>query len=57
MKFTHTPLLSQLLPAWRARFVLLLLMLAFGALVGRSLYLQGVNNDFLQQKEIGRAHV
>ncbi len=50
MKFTHTPLLSQLLPAWRARFVLLMLMLAFGALVGRSLYLQGMDTDFLRQK-------
>ena len=50
MKFTHTPLLSQLLPAWRARFVLLMLMLAFSALVGRSLYLQGMDTNFLQQK-------
>ena len=50
MKFTHTPLLSQLLPAWRARFVLLMLMLAFAALVGRSLYLQGMDTNFLQRK-------
>ncbi len=50
MKFAHSPLLSQLLPAWRARFVLLLLLGGFAALTVRSLYLQEVNSDFLQQK-------
>jgi cell division protein FtsI (penicillin-binding protein 3) len=50
MKFANSPLLSSLLPTWRARFVLLMLLTAFGALVARALYLQGVNNDFLQQK-------
>jgi cell division protein FtsI (penicillin-binding protein 3) len=50
MKFTNSPLLSQLLPAWRARAVLILLLAAFALLAGRSLYLQVVRNDFLQQK-------
>lgn len=50
MKFTSSPLLSQLLPAWRARFVAALLLLAFGVLAARSVYLQVVRNDFLQQK-------
>ena len=50
MKFTNSPLLSQLLPAWRARFVAALILLAFGALAARSVWLQGVRNDFLQQK-------
>lgn len=50
MKFANSPLLSSLLPTWRARFVLLVLLLAFATLVARALYLQGVNNDFLQQK-------
>ncbi len=50
MKFTSSPLLSQLLPAWRARFVAALILLAFGTLAARSVWLQVVRNDFLQQK-------
>ena len=50
MKFTNSPLLSQLLPAWRSRLVAVVLLGAFAALAGRSLYLQVVRNDFLQQK-------
>jgi cell division protein FtsI (penicillin-binding protein 3) len=50
VKFTNSPLLSQRLPAWRARFVAGAdpagLRHAGGALV----YLQGFNNDFLQHK-------
>ena len=38
------------LPVWRARFVLALLLLAFAVLVGRSLHLQAVKTDFLQEK-------
>ncbi|MDP2792754.1 MAG: penicillin-binding protein 2 [Sulfurisoma sp.] len=50
LKFAHSPLLSQPLPAWRARLLQGLLLAAFVALVGRSLFLQGINNDFLQKK-------
>ena len=50
MKFAHSPLLSQLVPAWRGRFVLLLLLMGFVGLMARSVYLQAVNHDFLQQK-------
>jgi cell division protein FtsI (penicillin-binding protein 3) len=50
VKFTNSPLLSQLLPAWRARFVAALILLAFGTLAARSVWLQAVHNDFLQQK-------
>ena len=50
MKFASSPLLSQLLPAWRARFVAALILLAFGVLAARSVWLQVVKNDFLQQK-------
>jgi cell division protein FtsI (penicillin-binding protein 3) len=50
VKFTNSPLLSQLLPAWRARFAAALILLAFGTLAARSVYLQVVRNDFLQQK-------
>lgn len=50
MKFANSPLLSQQLPAWRARFVAALILLAFGVLAARSAWLQVVKNDFLQQK-------
>ncbi|HMM55461.1 MAG TPA: penicillin-binding protein 2 [Candidatus Desulfobacillus sp.] len=50
MKFGNNPLLSQRLPAWRARFVAALILSAFCLLAARSLWLQVVNNDFLQQK-------
>lgn len=42
--------LRELLPTWRARLVLVLLLGSFLLLVGRSLYLQSVNEDFLQKK-------
>ncbi len=50
MRFADSPLLSQLVPTWRGRCVLLLLLGGFVALGVRSAYLQGVNRDFLQQK-------
>ena len=48
--FNHNPLLKRELPAWRPRIIMLALMGCSLALVGRALYLQGVNNDFLQAK-------
>jgi len=50
MKFSSSPVLSEAVPAWRSRLVVLVLLFAFAALVGRSLYLQGINNDFLRGK-------
>ena len=38
------------LPVWRARFVLGALVAAFALLAGRSLYLQALKTDFLQEK-------
>ncbi|HUQ25418.1 MAG TPA: penicillin-binding protein 2 [Burkholderiales bacterium] len=38
------------LPVWRARFVLAALALAFAVLAARSLYLQALRTDFLQEK-------
>lgn len=43
-------------PVWRARFVLVCMMLAFGALVVRALQLQGLNTDFLQAQGEKRYH-
>ena len=38
------------LPAWRRRALLVLVLLGFAVLLGRSIYLQGVHTDFLQKK-------
>jgi cell division protein FtsI (penicillin-binding protein 3) len=53
IKFSRSPLLSERLPPWRQRLVLVVLLGAFITLIGRSLYLQGFNNEFLGDK--GRA--
>jgi len=53
IKFSRSPLLSERLPPWRQRLVLVVLLGAFVTLVARSLYLQGYNNEFLGDK--GRA--
>lgn len=47
----HRPrALPQRIPAWRARALLVFLIVCFAVLAGRSVYLQGLNNDFLQRK-------
>ncbi|HMK13447.1 MAG TPA: penicillin-binding protein 2 [Burkholderiales bacterium] len=47
----HTnPALVLRLPAWRSRLILLALVLWFCGLAGRAFYLQGMHNNFLQQK-------
>lgn len=48
--FNHNPLLKRDLPPWRPRFILLALLACSVTLLGRALYLQGVNRDFLQAK-------
>jgi len=48
--FNHNPLLQLSLSQWRARLVLAVLLAGMGVLLGRSLYLQGVHNEFLQAK-------
>ena len=50
MKFANSPLLSQRLPAWRSRLLLLGILSGFAVLVGWSIYLQGFNSAFLQEK-------
>ncbi|MEO8156623.1 MAG: penicillin-binding protein 2 [Betaproteobacteria bacterium] len=44
------PALSVRLPVWRARLLLLLVFFGFMLLAARAFYLQGLHNDFLQQK-------
>ena len=38
------------MPAWRSRFVLVCIFLAFGGLIARAAYLQVISNDFLQEQ-------
>lgn len=49
-KFTESPVLKLRLPAWRSRLMALAILSCFGLLIGRSFYLQVLNNDFLQEK-------
>jgi cell division protein FtsI (penicillin-binding protein 3) len=46
----RNPALALRLDAWRARFVLGLILLAFVGLAARAVYLQGWQNDFLQAR-------
>lgn len=48
--FSTSPLLAVKLPAWRSRVVLFALFVAFVALIGRALWLQGISTDFLQKQ-------
>ena len=50
MKTLASPMLVPRLPIWRSRVLLLILIGWMLGLGGRALYLQGLNNDFLQQK-------
>ena len=54
MKFVKSPVLSEALPMWRSRFVLIALLVAFMVLVGWSFHLQVVNSAFLQEKGASR---
>ncbi|MFZ2855299.1 MAG: penicillin-binding protein 2 [Rhodocyclaceae bacterium] len=49
-KFAESPILRMRLPAWRSRLMALIILGCFGVLLGRSFYLQILNNDFLQEK-------
>ena len=43
------------LPAWRSRALFVFLLLGMGGLLVRAVYLQGIHNDFLQQKGSARS--
>ena len=38
------------LPQWRRRLLLVLVLLGFGALIGRAIFLQGMRHSFLQKQ-------
>lgn len=50
MKLAHNPLLAELLPAWRARAMLIVMMVLFGGLFVRAFWLQAIDNEFYQRK-------
>jgi len=52
--FFDNPISRVQFPIWRARLVLVVLGLACLALLGRALYLQGVNREFLQEQGVKR---
>lgn len=45
-----TPMVIVKLPAWRRRLLLVLVLMGFAALLGRSVYLQSFHKRFLQEK-------
>jgi cell division protein FtsI (penicillin-binding protein 3) len=50
MNFAASPVLELRLPLWRSRMLLVAIAGGFLVLAGRAVYLQGMHNDFLQQK-------
>jgi cell division protein FtsI (penicillin-binding protein 3) len=50
MNAAANPVLRLRFPIWRSRLLLLILLGWMVALAARAVYLQGLNNDFLQQK-------
>jgi cell division protein FtsI (penicillin-binding protein 3) len=50
MNFASSPVLTLRLPVWRSRMLLALFCAGFAVLVGRAVYLQWWNNDFLRAK-------
>ena len=50
MNYAASPVLALHLPLWRSRMLLALIAAGFLVLAGRAVYLQGLKNDFLQQK-------
>lgn len=50
VRFGGSEVLQMRLPAWRSRFVLVSIFLAFGVLIAKAAYLQIISNDFLQEK-------
>ena len=50
MNMLASPVLRLRFPVWRSRVMLAILMAWMIGLAARAIYLQGLNNDFLQQK-------
>jgi len=52
--FSANPMLAVKLPVWRSRLVLFAMFVAFAALAGRAMWLQGISNEFLQKQGASR---
>ncbi|MES2831285.1 MAG: penicillin-binding protein 2 [Pseudomonadota bacterium] len=52
--FSANPMLAVKLPVWRSRAVLFVMFVAFAALAGRAIWLQGISNEFLQKQGASR---
>ena len=50
VNYSTSPLLASKTPPWRSRFLVLLVGIAFAALIGRALYVQVLQADFFQKK-------
>jgi len=50
MPFFDNPMTRVQFPMWRGRLVLLMIGIGFLVLLGRAVYLQGINRDFLQEQ-------
>lgn len=48
--YGSSPLLTSATPAWRSRFIVAVLALAFVALIARAAYVQIIGNDFFQRQ-------
>jgi len=48
--YTSSPLLASPTPVWRSKFIVAAIGLAFAGLVGRSIYIQVIENDFFQRQ-------
>ena len=48
--YSESPLLTQRTPLWRSRFILAGLATAFVGLIGRAVYVQVLNNDFILEQ-------
>lgn len=48
--YTSSPLLASPTPVWRSKFIVAAIALAFAGLVGRSVYIQVIENDFFQHQ-------
>jgi cell division protein FtsI (penicillin-binding protein 3) len=54
LSFFDNPISRVQFPMWRGRLVLVVMGLACLVLLGRAIYLQGVNRDFLQEQGVKR---
>lgn len=54
LSFFDNPISRVQFPMWRGRLVLVVMILAFGTLLGRAMYLQSINREFLQEQGVKR---